>query len=520
MNQFIVNKIFFLLCFSLAFNNIPKILQMNMLGSVVGDKLVFYPLIAGLLYTIYCQIKYHNVFIDVKKFCIFLCVYLSINTLSVIHGAYIYPYYDLILNGPTDQIAKLPYVLHGLQWLGFSIEYKALLSIWLIIRIIKNIILESIYTFGGAYMIYCWYHRDWRQGFAILVKATMAVLCVISVYSVVEVWYLAGSPIAAHILTFITPFFHMIVTDHGWWPPLLWKGQLRSIFAEPSYLGTFAAFSLPFIWYKLLDSQKIAKKYVVLLVWFCFCLFLTKARTGVVLFICDCILLTIWLVYTHYIEWIRKGLLIGACSIIAFLSAITFITFGESQMRMTKNVNNKEIGISSYVNENIGSLASSDKRSNNARYSVMLADLTIGFQHPILGVGKEFRAPYVFDNLPAMGKDNQEINRWKSDMHELGVLKTGVPRLGEYTSRFAELGILGVFCFLFIPVYLMMKLFHTILFQKAGKKDKLIYALWGISFIGICIAAVGDDLNMRYCYWVLLGLGIAMFQSKKYSKIN
>lgn len=517
MNQFIVNKIFFLLCFSLAFNNIPKILQMNMLGSVVGDKLVFYPLIVGLIYTIYCQIKHHNVFIDVKRFCIFLGIYLGINTLSIIHGAYIYPYYDLILNGPTDQISKLPYVLHGLQWLGISIEYKTLLSIWLIVRIIKNIILESLYTFGGAYMIYCWYHQDWRQGVAILVRATMVVLCVISVYSVIEVWYLAGNPIATNILAFITPFFHMIVTDHGWWPPLLWKGQLRSIFAEPSYFGTFSAFALPFIWYKIFDSQKIAKKYIVLLVWFCFCLFLTKARTGVVLFIGECILLAIWLVYTRYTEWMKKGLLIGSCSVIAFLCATTFITFGESQVKTTGNEMNGELGISSYVSDNIGSLASSDKRSNNARYSVMLADLTIGFQHPILGVGKEFRAPYVFDNLPAMGKDNQEINRWKTDMYTLGVLKTGVPRLGEYTSRFAELGILGLFCFLSIPLYLLINLFQTLLFQKGEKTEKLMYALWGISFMGICIAAIGDNLDMRYCYWVLLGLGIAMCQSKKYN---
>ena len=58
MSSKIKNQLFFLICFTLIFNNIPKVLQMNFIGSVLGDKLVFYPLIIGFVYTIYCEYKY------------------------------------------------------------------------------------------------------------------------------------------------------------------------------------------------------------------------------------------------------------------------------------------------------------------------------------------------------------------------------------------------------------------------------------------------------------------------------
>lgn len=75
MNKKICDKLFFVICFVLIFNNIPNILQMNLIGSILADKLVFYPLIIGCIYTIYCQYKYKNVLINfnkVKKICVWL----------------------------------------------------------------------------------------------------------------------------------------------------------------------------------------------------------------------------------------------------------------------------------------------------------------------------------------------------------------------------------------------------------------------------------------------------------------
>ena len=168
MNKKICDKLFFVICFVLIFNNIPNILQMNLIGSILADKLVFYPLFVGCIYTIYCQYKYKNVLINFNKVKKYVFSYLIIVMLSLIVGLYNYPYYNMILNGPVEQIEKLPAVLAMLQNLGLNVEEKSLLIFWMIARVVKGLLLETVYTIGGAYMIYCWYYNDWQRGFKIL----------------------------------------------------------------------------------------------------------------------------------------------------------------------------------------------------------------------------------------------------------------------------------------------------------------------------------------------------------------
>ena len=64
MNNKIHNILFFIISIFIIFNNIPKVIQMNFLGGSVGNQLVFYPLFLGFIYTIYCQYKYKNIFIN------------------------------------------------------------------------------------------------------------------------------------------------------------------------------------------------------------------------------------------------------------------------------------------------------------------------------------------------------------------------------------------------------------------------------------------------------------------------
>lgn len=51
----IIDILFLMISFSLAFNNIPKVIQMNFLGGVLGNKLVFYPVIIGFIFTLYLK---------------------------------------------------------------------------------------------------------------------------------------------------------------------------------------------------------------------------------------------------------------------------------------------------------------------------------------------------------------------------------------------------------------------------------------------------------------------------------
>lgn len=63
MNIRFKNLIFFSLCLSLMFNYIPTRIQLNFIGGPVGNKLVVYPLLISVFYTVWCDWKYKNILI-------------------------------------------------------------------------------------------------------------------------------------------------------------------------------------------------------------------------------------------------------------------------------------------------------------------------------------------------------------------------------------------------------------------------------------------------------------------------
>ena len=162
MNKKVINLLFFIIVLFFIFNNIPKALQINFIGGILQTKLVFYPIFVSLIYTLYCQYKYKNVLINLDKFLKFIVIYFCVMLISLVIGLYSYPYYDLVLNGPVTQVEKLPKVINILNNFGFYIDEKILIAFWMVARTIKGAFLEVLYTFGGAYMIYCWYYNNWK----------------------------------------------------------------------------------------------------------------------------------------------------------------------------------------------------------------------------------------------------------------------------------------------------------------------------------------------------------------------
>ena len=278
MNKKIIDRIFFIISFFLIFNNTPKIIQMNLWGGHIGWKLVFYPLVAGIIYTLYCQYKYKNVLVYLDEFLKFIFVYIVVTMLSLIIGLYTYPYYDVVFNGPVSQIEKLPKVMDFFASHGIVIDQKFALGTWLIARQVKGVLLETFWCFGGAYMIFCWYHKNWQQAVRIMTKGVLAGLVVVFAYSVIEIFYLAGNEAAEGLLVTITPYFHPIKTNHGWWPPLLWKGQLRSVFSEPSMVGNYISIVIPVLFCCYL--RNVSKAMLLISGTLMFLVFLTKARTA------------------------------------------------------------------------------------------------------------------------------------------------------------------------------------------------------------------------------------------------
>jgi hypothetical protein len=93
------------------------------------------------------------------------------------------------------------------------------------------------------------YQDKWQQGFREIRKAVLILVLIMCAYSVVEIaFFKMGTILARQILIMaINPFLYDVQSINYWWPPLLWKGQLRSICAEPSFFGIIATFTIPFL---------------------------------------------------------------------------------------------------------------------------------------------------------------------------------------------------------------------------------------------------------------------------------
>ena len=504
MNKKVINLLFFIIVLFFIFNNIPKALQINFIGGILQTKLVFYPIFVSLIYTLYCQYKYKNVLINLDKFLKFIVIYFCVMLISLVIGLYSYPYYDLVLNGPVTQVEKLPKVINVLNNFGFYIDEKILIAFWMVARTIKGAFLEVLYTFGGAYIIYCWYCNNWQTAFKILIKAVLTSLIIIFGYCFIELFYLAGNETVKNILVFITPYIHEIESNFGWWPRLLQPGAIRSIFAEPSFFSIWAAFALPFVWYKLINSNILKTKclFIIITVIFTALMFLTNSRTGVALLCGEFVCLLAYTLWVHSKFIVRKFVLVSICTIFAFVFANYFIN---------NFMTEKDISAEDYFKNNLTNIASIDARSNGARYSTIYANVMIGLDNPILGVGKGLVPAYMPDYFPDFAENNREVQMWIRYQEEYGILKMSIPILCAYSVVFAESGIVGLLCYSFPAVFLI----YNILKILYRNKERLEFAILLIALLGILASGFSNTLNVTYCYWILLGLGYAMCFGKE-----
>ena len=128
---------------------------------------------------------------------------------------------------------------------------------------------------------------------------------------------------------------------------------------------------MPFLWQRLL-SRRLADCLVLL--GLTVLLFLTKARTAVLLFLGQFSLLAFSTLLLKRREYLFRLGLVGLVSAAAFAVSAFFInTFAGGQQPLGVAGTIKHC-----VNDNVESVADPAKRSNQSRYSVILADLRIG----------------------------------------------------------------------------------------------------------------------------------------------
>lgn len=525
--------LFFTMCFFLIFNNIPSVIRIQFISGGLGNKLSFYPIFLGMLYTLYLIFKKQ---LDLPKFELFkgfILIYFLTLSVSLILGLVEYPFYEEILNCSVVQIDKLPQVYDFLVSRNIDISKTLLLQIWIAARTIKGAFLNTLFTFGTIYMIYIWYAGDFKRCFNVFIKAIISSTIIVVVYGSIETMYLAGNKIAENFLKNVNPIFYDILSDKLWYPPLLWTGQTRSIFCEPSFLGIWSGFAIPFLWYKAMNTTGWKKKIIFLLITILsFLVFMTHARTAIGLLLGEIFII---FVYTAFYMDRRQWKIFGAiicCTAIGFGGMYYFtnnlivnklvkvssqeIRSNKKSYNMTpqkakvKEVNKKivvkekpEMTIEEYFQYNIKSMTQVTSRSNGARLSSIYADLMIGVDNPLLGVGQGLVSGYKPKYLPAFAKNNREVNTWINNQNKYGIIKKGMLSYSAYSSLFAETGLLGVLIYFFPVIYIV------IILAKNINRDLIPGIPLSIlcSLMGMLASGISNVFNITYCYWILIGLG-------------
>lgn len=544
MNYRIVDGLFGCLVFTLPFIYIPFDLWQILLGGPYGTNLVVYPLLAGFIYTLYCQLRYRNVLVYREKVGKFLLVYLFVLLVSLVHGVFIYPYFDQILNGPINQIPRLVSFMGVLREWGIDIDEKSLLQLWLPIRFFKSILMEVLYSFGAAYMVFCWYHNRAQRAWKILLRGVIVSLILIAAYGMVDVFYQAGNMTAQNILVAVNPLLHSIYDSADWHPRLLWGGQIRSIFVEPSHLGMYMAFAMPLLWWKLFQEKGVERFFCLILgLVLTFELFLTQSRTVFATQIGEWVLVLLYSIYRRDKKYFVLLLIITVTGGIAFGGSLYFIRYQQVPFKyfaeeypladrykemqesdLKKRIVHMEAD--DYVDETLLSLSGQNTEglhaaSNHSRFALMKNDFLIGKEHLFLGVGFSLRSAYIRDKLDTF--PGAEIQKWNKKFDKLGVLRAGYPLLDDYLIRFAETGILGLGLFLFPVIYILIQCARIFFWRKYSVQQTAPILFSSISLIGFGTTGVGNSLNQMWCGWLMLGLLYLLYNeidsSKKEDKI-
>lgn len=541
MNRKFIDVLFAALIFSLPFKYIPSVLWQKSLGGPFGQDLVVYPFLVGFIYTMYCQWKYKNITYKWDIFKKFIFAYLTVLFISLAWGLFVYPYYDQILNGPADQIEKLPSVLAFLHGIGIPIAEKTLLEFWIFARPIKGVFFEVFYTFCAAYMIFCWYHDHVQRAIDILLKVTTVDLVIVAIYGLIDVCYQSGQMWAQNVLMALTPFIHANVTiipHPGEAGTMMFRdSQNRSIFLEPSYFGIYMAFAYPLLWLNILLSSNNYKKagLWILYVIITFEVFLSQSRLALAVNLGIFLLLGLISLYRFQKKLVVFFIALLFSGGLAFWGAMAFLQYGQvpsvladwhplatkwEEMQKTNEVEKgfRDIAADDYFKEGLGSLSADYEKgqhggSNHSRFTMQKTNIQLGLEHPLIGVGTSLRHGYLREKLD---KDpGGEIQTWNKVIDEKGLLSSGFPGLGDFTLRFAETGILGFSLYIF-PALILILSFGKVLSRRKTDIEKVIPILFlALSFLGMLVTGLGEGINTTFCYWADMAIGYLIMHEKE-----
>lgn len=562
MNRKIIDTLFILILISAPLKYANQVFALpGFVGGPFARDFVIWPLLLGLIYTLYCQWKFGDVIYEWHKFKKYIVAYTVILFASLAWGFINYPYWDMFFNGQAVNNAKYATALGILNKAGFNVEENTILSFWLGLKFVKDIILKVFYTFGGAYMIFCWYHNQMLRAIQLLKNVTVGLLSVIAAYGVVDMCYQNGQMWAQNFISVMWPILH--TNPEGAYFPMFLGARNRSLFMEASYFAIYMAFAFPILWWKIVESKGKVRIGLVLLYLLLACeIYLGQSRTGMALFWGELLLLSLVAIFKKNRKLFISTICLFAGAAISFGGSIYFLQhlqvpaqLGERTPLATKKIEilkskhqekalsaNKKAQImqdksqektssdtkkvqivqdkkpittankqvKSYIDDSLLSLFDKEKAkkragSNYVRIGVTIANIEIGLKHPLLGVGQGLDTAYLYEIFK--NDQNGELkNRFIKPLEKKGLLNSGSPLMCEYTAQFMQSGLLGI-VFFSMPMGYVIICFLRRLFKKI-EDEKIFYTILFITLsdIGISITGFGNTVNITYCYWLMIGV--------------
>ncbi|MGN0939288.1 MAG: O-antigen ligase family protein [Selenomonas sp.] len=507
-NPVIRDRLFFLMTVSTLFIVIPKAIRVPFIGGPFGGMLLFWPLAAGVVYSIACEQRTHDVFADGKIFWRWMFLYWGVLLLSSIHGMMIFPYMDDVVQGSTGQIDSVTMVLAYADYFGISVSKEFLIRAWMLLSPIKNLVLNSLYPFGAAYLVYCWYRRDPEQGIRVMCKGVLAGFVLIALLACIELPCLAGNETAKWLLKLVTPFLHSIKEANGWWPPLLWAFRTRAMFAEPSHLGIYFGWAMPlfFLFYLHVKTLRVRVACGVVLFLCGVELFLTLSRTAMGLFLVALVIFFAGVWLARRIIAVRQALTIVLIVAAAYVGAIQFwqLAMGTTMLDTSQ----------AYLEETVGKAAAGTTGSSRTRYGVIGAELRMGRDHFLLGVGPQLQRAYILDYLDESDIEaSEEMQMWVRQQKAAGRMIQQVPDLCEYPHLFAETGAVGLLVYLLPTFFLLYAIFRRLWLERCTCVTTLLLLA---SFLTTIVSAtLSAPLIHNPAHFLLLGFIFAYVRKKE-----
>lgn len=464
----------------------------------IGHNLAQWIAMVGMIYSLYYFLHHKESVDGIEKIFIkYMLVFTAWQVLCTIIGIISFPYNDLL--DATQMSAKLSWVLNHIGYQGSDLSA---IKTWLTFRFIKNIFLSMLFSFG----ISLWGYHAYKGKKDLLIrhtiKAVQILACLCIVYSILEIGYLCGSSVCRDMLIYINPLYMDVQSAHGWWPPLLWSTQLRSLFPEPSFLGITGSLITPI----LLLSYLKNRSYFSLGLFFCFSIliFLTKARTATIVYILQLIFFVIgYILYSK--RNLKKLFLILMCAVISFGISLPIVSNYYNWQKNTA-VTQKTVSAKNYVEKNVTSVKGNE-RSNSARYTNVRATFETALQHPVFGTGKGLKDAYIDSNLTSKDLKVGEVKLWSNKMHENGILKSGFPILNEFSGEFVQFGVLGLVLYCF-PILLIS--FFIVKKKRIFNSIEIICA--NVGLVGVLATLFSN--SARISFYIVIGILMCLLWSK------